>query len=104
MGESKWFPVNYRNCLCFTIGDKGFELSMLFLFRFLSPPCFIPWPALESIEEETFLFVRQQVISIRGHSTKIKVRGKAGEKMFEAFKIYQEKHPARVLAASHPSQ
>src|SRR4051812_36182274 len=41
-----YFPVGYRNCLFATVGPQGFELSMLWLFRFLHPKIVIPWSAV----------------------------------------------------------
>lgn len=77
VGASTWFPVCYRNCLFITVGESGFLMSVFFLFRFLSPPLFIPWFDVESITEQRFWFVRYTVIRIRGFSTKIMVTGRA---------------------------
>jgi hypothetical protein len=54
-----FFPVNYGSCLFVTINEKGFRVAILFLFRFLSPPLFIPWAQVESVAEKRFLFMEE---------------------------------------------
>lgn len=61
----RFLPVNYGNCLFVTVNDKGFRLGILFLFRFLSPPLFIPWERVESVVEKRFLFMRYAAVRIR---------------------------------------
>jgi len=85
IGASKWFPVNYRNCLTLDVGREGLRLAMFFPFRFLCPPLFIPWQAVESVAEERFWMVKYSVIRVRGFSARILVRGQAGEKVRSAY-------------------
>ena len=47
---ARFFPVSYRNCLFVTVNETGFGLSILALLRLLSPPLFIPWEAVASVE------------------------------------------------------
>ena len=80
------FPsVNYGNCLFITTNDKGFHLSILFLFRFLSPPLFIPWTQFESIEKRRLLFIPYYVLRIREHWVRIVLYPRAGRSAKEAY-------------------
>lgn len=87
----KFFPVNYGNCLFFTVSESGFRLSILFPFRFLSPPIFIPWDKVESVEEKQVFFFSYHVVSIRDHWSRISVRGSLGALLKERFEAYREK-------------
>ncbi len=42
------FPARYRRVLFVTVGPAGIGLSVIFFFRALHPPLFIPWSAVES--------------------------------------------------------
>ena len=88
IGASMWLPVNYRGCLFFTVADTGLLLSVFFPFRFLSPPLFIPWAQVESISEQRVWFLQTAVIRIRGSSTKIMVRGRAGLAIIKAYERF----------------
>lgn len=48
------FPVSYGGCLFLTVNEVGFRLSLLFPFRLFCPPLFIPWKAVESVEQKRF--------------------------------------------------
>jgi hypothetical protein len=78
-------PVSYGSCLFITVNQTGFGLAILFLFRFLSPPLFIPWRAVESIETKRFLLTRRTVIRLRGHWATVSVRGAAGRCIQQAY-------------------
>ena len=78
-------PVSYSRCLFITVNEGGFGLSILFLFRLLSPPLFIPWSAVESIESRRFLFVDRAVVKLRDRWQTISVRGVAGDHLREAY-------------------
>jgi hypothetical protein len=85
VGASAWFPVGYRNCLSLTVNDSGFRLAVLFLFRFLTPPLFIPWTEVESIRDGRFWFMRYTVVRIRGSTTRIMIPGAAGKRIAGTF-------------------
>lgn len=85
VGAISWFPVSYSSCLFFTVGNTGFLVSVFFLFRFLTPPLFIPWVQVESITEGRFWFVRHMAVRIRGCSTRIMVPGRAGQSIAQAY-------------------
>jgi hypothetical protein len=88
-----WFPVNYSNCLFFTVAPTGLRLSILFLFRPLSPPMFIPWSQIESVSEQRFLFMRSTVVRFRDHWSRIRVYGSAGQYILRA---YERANPRRA--------
>ena len=83
----KFLPVSYSSCLFFVVNNKGIHLSLLFLFRFQSPPLFIPWSQVESVEEKRFLFFRYTVIRVRNQWPILSVRGRVGESIMQAYAI-----------------
>jgi hypothetical protein len=78
-------PVNYSGCLFVTVGETGFGLSLLFPFRFLSPPLFIPWSDVESVQEKRSLLRRYTEIRIRGRRSKIQLAGAAGKELHRTY-------------------
>ena len=79
----RFLPVNYHHCLFVTINETGFHLGILFLFRFLSPPLFIPWLQVESVAAKRLLFMRYAAVKIRGHWPTISISGNAGKRILE---------------------
>jgi len=79
------FPVSYGGCLFVAVNDVGFRLSILFLFRFQTPPLFIPWSIVESVEEKRLLFVDYIRIRVRDHWPIISIRGRAGASIKAAY-------------------
>jgi hypothetical protein len=80
------FPVTvYRNSLFLTVNDSGFRLSVLFLFRFLSAPLFIPWSAVKAIETGRFLFVRYTLVRLNRRWPAVALRGEAGECLAQTY-------------------
>ncbi len=79
------FPVSYGGCLFVAVSDGGFRLSIMFLFRFQSPPLFIPWSKVESIEHKRLLFVDYIRIRVRDRWPVISIRGRAGQCMSVAY-------------------
>lgn len=73
-----WLPVSYSGCLFLTFAPGGMRMSILFPFRLLSPPMFIPWTAVESIVERRLLFWRSTVLTLRDNGTRIRLYGPAG--------------------------
>jgi hypothetical protein len=92
LGVSLWMPVNYSGCLFLTVADSGLHMRLLFLFRFLSPPLFIPWSAVESVTEQRIWFIRRQVISIRGTQTRLMVAGRTGQVIAQRYHHYSSVH------------
>jgi hypothetical protein len=81
----RFLPVSYGGCLFVTVGDEGIHLSILFLFRFLRPPLFIPWSAMESVSEKRFIVSTYTAIRVRGEWPTIALRGRAGHYVREAY-------------------
>jgi len=80
------FPVTgYGNCLFLVVNDSGFRLSILFLFRPLSPPLFIPWSAVRSVQVGRFLFVRYTLVRLKRGWPAIALRGDAGDYLAATF-------------------
>ena len=92
IGSSTLFPVNFSSCLFFTVGNLGFRISILFPFRFLTPPLFIPWSEVQSITEKRLWLFRHAVIQIRGSSTKIMVPGRVGKCVTQTYAQYSSVH------------
>lgn len=80
------FPVTaYGNCLLVTVADTGFRIAIVFPFRFLSPPIFVPWEAVGAVESRTFLFFKYCVIRLRRGWPAIAIRGAASGAIAEMF-------------------
>lgn len=79
------FPVRYRNSLFVTTGRSGLGLSVLFLFRVMHPPLFIPWSAVETVRPEQTLFVSGTAVYLHGFDKRMLFRGRAGKMILEAF-------------------
>jgi hypothetical protein len=91
------FPVtSYGGCLFLTISDAGFRLSILFVFRPLSPPLFIPWSAVASVESKRLLFVPYTVIRLRRGWPTIAFRGAAGRCIESTFARVSAKEPPQL--------
>jgi hypothetical protein len=85
----RYFPVRYGNCLFITVNQEGFGISILFPFRFLSPPIFVPWAEVVAVEEKRyFYFLSYYVVGIRDHWSRISVRGTPGRSLKEQFDAY----------------
>jgi hypothetical protein len=79
------FPVNYGGCLFVTVNETGFGLSILFPFRLLSPPLFIPWSQVASVETKRFFLVNRASVRLHGRWPTISVRGAAGKCIVDAY-------------------
>lgn len=82
----RFIPVSYGSCLFVSVNESGLHLSLFPLFRFQSPPLFIPWSRVQSVEEKTFLFTPYVVVRVRDHWPTIAVWGNAGRCIAKAFK------------------
>jgi hypothetical protein len=87
------FPVTaYGNCLFVTVADTGLRIAILFPFRFLSPPIFVPWEAVAAVESKTFLFFKYCVIRLRRGWPAIAIRGAAGGVIADMFARHATAH------------
>jgi hypothetical protein len=91
----RFLAVPYRNCLTITISDRGLGLSQLFLLRFLSPPLFIPWAQVASVNGGRFLLFRHVVVQPANHWSRITLYGTVAEKVLEA-------SIGRIRSAAYP--
>ena len=87
----RFFPVKHGNCLFLTVNDEGFRLAILLVFRFLSPPLFIPWARVESVTEKRVFFVPRTEISIRETWPRLSIYGRVGKSLQEAYARAQAK-------------
>lgn len=90
---NRFFPVNYGGCLFLTVAREGLYLSVLFLFRFQSPPLFIPWHSVESITEERRFFTRYTIITVRDVWPRIALRGQVGDRVKAAYEQVKPPSP-----------
>jgi len=81
------FPASYKSCLSVAVSPAGFHLSIQFPFRFLSPPLFIPWTEVESVQEGRWLFVRKTAIRLRNQWPVISLYGRAGRCVSESYRV-----------------
>jgi len=81
----RFLPVSYGNCLFVTVNEAGFRLSIFFPFRILSPPLFIPWKSVASVESKRLLFFRYTVVHLRDQWPRISIRGNAGRQIEQGY-------------------
>ena len=79
------FPVSYGSCLFVTVNELGFGLSILFPFRLFSPPLFIPWAQVASVETKRIVFMSRVVVRLHDRWPTISLRGGAGTRILEAY-------------------
>ena len=82
IGDS-WFPVNYRNCLTFAVGEKGFYVEPSLIFRFLSPRLFILWTEVETVDIASYWFVQNFRLKLIGTGITFYIFGSAGKAILE---------------------
>ena len=91
---SRTFPVSYRSCLSLTIGEAGFFLSLWPIFRgFRAPDLFIPWSAIERVEDRRLLFMRYPMIHLREQWPTISIYWAAGEALNAAWLARSARKP-----------
>ena len=85
IGPLAWFPVSYSRCLFLTVGPAGVAVSILFPFRLLSPPFWLPWSAVASVTERSSFFGRSVVVRLRDSPVRLSFRGGAGRSVLAAY-------------------
>jgi len=68
-GQMRWI-TNYNNCLTVGADSAGLYLAILFLFRFMHPPLFIPWREV-SVRTRRSWFLGERVTFTLGRETAI---------------------------------
>ncbi|MEO5686598.1 MAG: hypothetical protein ABIR54_04485 [Burkholderiaceae bacterium] len=72
-------PVSYGGCLFVTVGDVGIRLAVLFPLRLLSPPLFIPWRDVASVDVGVQQrFYTATTIRLRASSQFLRFSGEIG--------------------------
>lgn len=82
----KYFPVNYGNCVFVKIGNTGIRLSVLFIFRFMSPPFVIPWEEIENVRRSRYFLFGSTVLNVKRDSRRFRFYWGTGEALFETCK------------------
>ncbi|MEP7206625.1 MAG: hypothetical protein ABI920_06785 [Casimicrobiaceae bacterium] len=85
MGRVPWFPVNFGGCLILTVGRGGLSLSSYLPFRFFCPAFFLPWAAVESVEDRSTALSRRTMVRIKGSPIWLAIRGAAGQSIAAMF-------------------
>lgn len=78
-------PVSYNNCLVVDVARAGVHLRTWRIFRFLHPPLFIPWTAMERLQPGRFLFFPTLTVHVRGAGTRIWLLGGGAQAVEEAW-------------------
>ncbi len=86
MGSER-LPVHYRGCLFIVVNRHGLHISVLFPFRFRSPPLFIPWSAVESVTEKPLLRTFGVAVKLRDQWPIIRVPGRAAHVIRQAHDV-----------------
>jgi len=81
-----YFSVNYSHCIFVHIGDAGIRVSILFIFRILSPPILIPWSEMESVRRVRYMLFNTTVIKLRNENRRFRFFWGTGETIFEMCK------------------
>ncbi len=69
-------PVSYGGCLFVTVGDAGIRIAVMPPFRLFSPPLFIPWRSVASVEvPQVRKFFPAATIHLHGRPHTIRFRG-----------------------------
>ena len=95
MGKPR-LPVNYKRCLFMVVNRHGLHISVLFPFRFRSPPLFIPWSAVESVNEKPFLRTFGVAVKLRDQWPIIRVFGRAAHVIRQAHDVSPSSRAALI--------
>jgi hypothetical protein len=82
----KSLPMLYHYCLVATIGRKGLALALLFPFRFMHRPLFIPWEAVERCRRVRNFLWDDMAIYVEGFHRRFELGGALGAAVHEAWK------------------
>jgi hypothetical protein len=73
-----WFPARYRGCVTVSLITAGCHLAVLVVFRYRHPPLLIPWSAITSCEDGSFLGLRWTDVAVRDADPVIRIYAGAG--------------------------
>jgi hypothetical protein len=68
-------PATYSGCVTVGFAPAGLYLAPLFVFRLFHPPLLIPWGAISSLDEGSFLWSRWANITLRDGGPTIRLYG-----------------------------
>ena len=77
-------PIRYRYCLTCAVSPTGLRLSVLPLLRFMHPPMFIPWSAVERATRDVWWLATVTTLRLRGFSSQLRLAAEAGVAAFDA--------------------
>jgi len=83
-------PMIYQFCLFATVGRQGFTLEVLFPFRFLHPPLFIPWESVERCRRVKNFLWDDVAVHVQGFHRRLELGGAAGTAIHAAWKQSRE--------------
>lgn len=78
MGLVRWFLINYGACLIITVSRAGIYVSIFMPFRLICPDFFLPWSAVETVEEHATALSRRMVVRLHGSPVILALRGSVG--------------------------
>jgi hypothetical protein len=82
-------PIVYRACLFCTVSPAGLKVSVFPLFRFMHPPMFIPWSAVDAASRDRWGLGTLTTLRLRGSSQRLRLMGDAGIAAFEAHEVHR---------------
>jgi hypothetical protein len=83
MGLRRWsfLPANYGGIVVLTFMPEGVRFSLLFPFRIMHPPLFIPWREFARTEVTTIFFRRQRSFWFGQTSVRMDVTLRLGDEI-----------------------
>jgi len=86
LGLRRWafLPANYGGVVVLTFSPEGLRLSLLFPFRFMHPPLFIPWREFARTEVSTVLLIKQRSFWFGQTGVRMDVKAKLGDEIVAA--------------------
>jgi len=77
----RWL-TNYGNCLTVGANSDGLYLGILFFFRFMHPPLFIPWSEVSISTKRSWLFGQRVTLTLgREIAIRLTIRGRLAGKL-----------------------
>lgn len=77
-----WFPVNFGARLIVVVSRKGFSMGTHFPFQRIFRDFFVPWEAVESVQEKSSALGRRTVVRLRGLPITLTLRGTVAQGVF----------------------
>lgn len=90
MGRGWLKSVTYRNCLFVTLNNRGIRLSILFPFRFRSPPLFLSWKDVETVSDKRSRLEHYAVITLKDQWPRVTLYGRAAHAVLQFHEAYSK--------------